>query len=199
MIRIYLQKISMEPSNELTANQSLELISRMIREAKGRVQANSFYYLLWGWVILLANLGMFTLSRVGFERPYLVWLITIPAWILSLAWGFRHRSAARTSTHFERVSTALCVSLGVVIFTLVIFGYQINFQLGPIILMISAIPTFTSGVILKFRPLIIGGILFWIAGIVSFILPREFQPLVGAVAIACCYLVPGYMLKNTLD
>lgn len=189
----------MEPSNELTANQSLELISSMIREAKGRVQANSFYYLLWGWVILLANLGMFTLDRMDFERPYLVWLITIPAWIISIVWGFRQRKSARTSTHFGRVSTALWISLGVVIFTLVVFGREINYQLGPIILVISAIPTLTSGVILKFRPLVVGGMLFWIAGIVSFLLPREFQPLVGALAIACCYLVPGYMLKNRRD
>lgn len=189
----------MEPSNELTANQSLELISRMIREAKGRVQANSFYYLLWGWVIVLANLGMFTLDRIGFERPYLIWLITIPAWIISIVWGFRNRRSSTTATHFERVSSALWFSLGVVIFTLVAFGSKINYQLGPIILMISAIPTFTSGVILKFKPLVAGGVLFWIAGIVSFLLPREFQPLVGAVAITCCYLVPGYMIKNRRD
>lgn len=189
----------MESSTELTANQSLEIISRMIREAKSRVQANSFYYLLWGWVVLLADLGMFTLNAIGYPRPWLVWLITIPAWIISIVWGVRKRRSATTATHFERVSTALWISLGVVIFTLVIFGSQINYQLGPIILIISAIPTFTSGVILSFRPLVFGGVFFWIAGIVSFLLPREYQPLVSAVAIACCYLVPGYILKSKRD
>ncbi|HTF18677.1 MAG TPA: hypothetical protein VK658_11420 [Chryseolinea sp.] len=189
----------METPNELTASQSLDLISRMIREAKGRVQQNSFYFLLWGWVILMANLGVFILTKMAYPYPYIVWAITVPAWIISIVWGFRQRRNAQTTTHFGRISTALWFSLGVVIFTIVAFGGQINFQVNPIILLISAIPTFTSGIILKFRPLILGGILFWVSGVASFLVPRELQPLIGAVAIACCYLVPGYMLKNRRD
>jgi hypothetical protein len=189
----------MEPSNELTANQSLDLISRMINEAKGHVQENSFYFLLWGWVTLLGNLGMFALASMEYPHPYLMWTITIPAWIISLVWGFRQKRSAKTTTHFGRISAALWISLGVVIFTLVAFGGKVNFQINPIILLVSAIPTFTSGVILKFRPLIIGGIIFWISAIASFLVPREFQPLVGALAIAFGYLVPGYLLKNKHD
>lgn len=186
----------MEPAENLTANQSLELIARMISEAKGRVQQNSFYFLLWGWVILLSNLGAFVLVRIGTEYPYAIWLITIPAWIISIVYGIRRRRASPTSSHFERVSLALWLSFGIVIFTVVFFGNRINFQLNPVILLISAIPTFATGAILKFSPLMIGGVLFWLSGIVSFMLPMELQPLLGAAAIAACYLVPGYMLKS---
>jgi hypothetical protein len=42
----------------------------------------------------------------------------------------------------------------------------------------------------------IGGILFWVFGIISFLVPNEMQSLAGAVAILCGYLVPGYILKN---
>lgn len=189
----------MEPSNELTASQSLDLISSMIREAKGRVQENSFYFLLWGWVTLIGNLGMFVLASMAYPHPYLIWIITIPAWIVSFVWGIRQRRTARTATHFGRISAGLWISLGVVIVTLVAFGSKISFELNPLILLVSAIPTFTSGIILKFRPLVVGGILFWLSAIASFLVPREFQPLVGALAIACCYLVPGYLLKNKRD
>jgi hypothetical protein len=189
----------MEPSNELSASQSLDLISRMIHEAKGRVQENSFYFLLWGWVTLIGNLGVFALTRMEYPHPYLMWVITIPAWIVSVVWGIRQRRSAKTATHFGRISAALWVSLGVVIFTLVAFGGKVNFQLNPIILLVSAIPTFTSGVILKFRPLVIGGIIFWISAIASFLVVLEFQPLIGALAIAFGYLIPGYLLKNKRD
>lgn len=189
----------MDTSNEFTASQSLDLISRMIREAQGRVQKNSFYFLLWGWVALLGNAGMFILTMLDYAHPYIVWVIAIPAWILSIARGVKQKKNAQTATHFDRISTALWISLGVVIFTVVAFGYKTNFQINPIILLVSAIPTYTSGVILRFKPLIIGGVIFWLSAIVSFLVPREFQPLVGCVAIACGYLIPGYMLKNRKD
>ena len=69
---------------DLTARESLDLIAAMIRQAKGNVQRNNFYFLLWGWVVVLANLGMYTLQIVKYEHPYVVWVITIPAWTFTL-------------------------------------------------------------------------------------------------------------------
>lgn len=179
-----------------TPQESLDLITTMIREAKGRVQRNSFYFLLWGWVIVVANAGMYVLTLLNYDRPYVVWLITIPAWIYSMIRGFRQgRSGGTRSSHLNRVTGTIWLTYGAVIFTLVAFGHLINYQLNPIILLMTAIPTFTSGMIIQFRPLMIGGVIFWIAGIVSFLLPLDAQPLVGAAAIACGYLVPGYLLK----
>ena len=63
------------------------------------------------------------------------------------------------------------------------------------ILMLVGFPTFISGFIIKFRPLIIGGILFWIiAVIVSFTAP-SIAPYGMPVAVITGYLIPGYMLK----
>jgi hypothetical protein len=89
----------------------------------------------------------------------------------------------------------LWLTFGITIFTLVAFGSKINFQLNPVTLTITAVPTFLSGIMIRFRPLVWGGVSFWIFGIISFLVPRETQPLVGAVAILCGYLVPGYLLK----
>jgi hypothetical protein len=181
---------------KLTVEQSLDLITTMIREAQGKVQQNSFYFLLWGWVIVVANLGMYTLTKIGYEMPYVVWLITIPAWILTIFKAIRQGKKVNIpSTHIDRITGSIWICYGVVIVSLVAFGKLINFQLNPVILLITAIPTFTSGVIIKFKPLMIGGIVFWIGAIISFLVPQDAQPLVGAVAIACGYLVPGYLLK----
>jgi hypothetical protein len=188
----------MKPDSEiLTAQQSLDIITQMIRAAKGNVQQNSFYFLLWGWVIVLANLGMFILGTISYEHPHIVWAITIPAWIISIVRSFREgKSEGKSATHFGKISGSLWLSFGVVIFTLVAFGFKINYQLNPVILLISSIPTFATGVIIRFRPLMIGGIVFWIGGIISFLLPMEMQPLLGAIAITCGYLIPGYLLKT---
>lgn len=185
-----------QSSDKLTASESLNLIATMIQEAKGNMQRNSFYFLFWGWVVVAGNLGMYTLWKLGYEHFYAIWMIALPAWIYTLYRAFTAKKTERTVSHFDRISTWLWISYGVTLFAIVIFGYKINFQVNPVILAISAIPTIVAGVTLNFKPLIIGGITFWISAAINFQLPLETQPLVGAVAIVCGYLIPGYMLKN---
>jgi len=183
-------------SPNLSAEQSLDIITTMIHQAKGNARRNSFYFLLWGWVVAIANLGMFLLTQLDYSRPYIVWLITIPAWILSLYKGFRQNRQDQIHTHLDSISIALWFSFAVCIFTVIGFGYKINYQISPVILLVSAIPTVVSGVVFRFRPLLIGGILFWLCGIACFLVGAAYQPLVGTVAIAGGYLIPGYMLQS---
>lgn len=184
-----------QPEN-LTAQESLDIITAMIRQAKGNAERNGFHFLLWGWVVVIANLGMYALHLLNYPHPYVVWVITIPAWMISLYKGYRDSREQRITTHFDRVTMWLWLTFGVCIFTLVAFGSKINYQLNPLIITMCAIPTFVSGVLLKFKPLIFGGCAFWIFGIVSFLSPIDLQPLVSAAGILCGYLVPGYLLRK---
>jgi hypothetical protein len=185
-----------QESGDLTAAESLDIIAAMINEAKRNVRTNHFFFLFWGWVIVAANLGVYILQQLGYERPYLVWGITIPAWLYTLYKGFTRKKVPRTTTHFDRISRWLWMTFGLATFTLVFFGFRINYQLNAVILVVASIPTVVSGVILRFRPLVYGGIVFWVAGVVNFLIPMATQPLVGAVAIVCGYLIPGYRLKR---
>jgi hypothetical protein len=183
-------------SENLTAQQSLAIITAMIHEAKGRARKNAFHFLLWGWVIVVANLGMYTLTKLGYPYPYAVWGITIPAWIISMYKGFKQEREKQASTHFDKVTLGLWISFGITVFTIVAFGHKLNYQINPLIITVSAIPTFVSGVLLKFKPIMFGGAAFWVFGIIGFLTPVETQPLIGAVAILCGYLVPGYLLRS---
>jgi hypothetical protein len=181
----------------LNPTESLELITFMIQQAKGNVQRNRFHYLLWGWVTVLANFGMFILYKLEFEHPYIVWLITIPTWGVSIYKVIIARKMTSASTHLDKISGALWLSYGVVVFTIIAFGSKINFQISPLILLFTAIPTFVSGMILRYNWLKMGGLVFWIGGIICFFLPIDIQPLVAGLAMLSGYLVPGYKLKST--
>lgn len=183
----------------LTAQESLEIIAAMIRQAKGNVQKNSFYFLLWGWVVVAANLGVYGLTQAGYSRPYLVWLITIPAWFASMVYAYRNGKRRDHSTILGQLMLWTWVSFGVTIFILIFFGYKINYQLNPLILLVSGIPTMVSGIAMRFTPLVVGGILFWISGIACFMVSIEYQNLIAAAAVAIGYLIPGYQLKNKRD
>jgi hypothetical protein len=190
----------MKAQNEnLSANESLDLIAQMIQQAQGNVRSSGFHFLLWGWVVALANLGMFTLIQLEYSRPYIVWLITIPAWLTSMYYGFRHSRENRVTTHIDKTTMWLWISYGITIFTLVFFGSTINWNLNPIILLMTVVPTLVSGIVIRFKPLVIGGISIWFFSIVCFLMPLEYQYLVGALAVVTGYLIPGYLLKNKKD
>jgi len=187
-------------TKHLTAEESLLFITRMIRHAQGKVQRNSVFFLLWGWIVIIANVGMFALTRVGYKHPYIVWLIAIPAWFYTMFKAYQNRTRPQSaSTHFDHVSAWLWISYSIVIFTLVFFGAKINYELNPVILLITSVPTLVSGAILRFRPLMMGAAAFWVFGIICFLVPKEFQPLVGAAGILIGYLIPGYLLKNVKE
>ena len=182
-----------------TPQESLDIITGMIKQAKGNMRANSFYFLLWGWVVSIASVGMFVLIRLEYEKPWLIWLITIPTWMITLYTIYRKERRSSKTTHFDIITTALWISYGIIIFTFVFFMEQINYNMMPIILIITAVPVTVSGVMLKFRLMIFGGVTFWLAGILCFLVASDIQFLVGAGAIVLGYLVPGYALRNKRD
>ena len=190
----------METESEfLSTEKSLELITRMIRQAKGNVKRSAIYLILWGVTIAAANVGMFILMMVNYPRPYVVWLVTIPAWIATIIITLKHRRNSLMSTHLDRINGFLWYSYGIVVLAIVMFGFKINYQLNPVILLISALPAFVSGVVIRFRPLVIGGILFWVFGVVCFLSQGPWQYLIGALAVTTGHLVPGLLLRNKTD
>ena len=189
----------MNTKNEnLTPQQSLDLITSMINQAKGNVQRSGFYFLLWGWTIFIANLGVYVLLNFSkVENPFLMFGLTIPAAIVSAIHGANRSKQAATTTHIDNIHKWVWIVYGVSCLIIVLFGKQTNWQINPIIITMTAAPTFISGVMIRFKPLILGGIAFWIFGIGSFLAPLDMQFLLGALAIALGYLVPGYLLKKS--
>lgn len=186
----------MENEEILSTRQSLDLITEMINRAKGNIMQNSVYFIIWGLVIAIANLGMFTLIQLDIKQYYLVWAITIPAWIFTIYHSYTGAKRSKTSTHLDRISGSLWLGFGVIIFTLVPFGNLINYQLNPVILLISALPTLVSGIIIRFKPLIIGGISFWILAITCFLVHGPWQFIIGAMAVTVGFFIPGMLLKK---
>ena len=183
---------------ELTRDESLDVIMNMIGQAKRNIaKGGSFYFLLWGWVVMLANLGHYILDKYDlYDQPYIVWMATIPAGIASGIYGARQGRNATVKSHLDRLYGRMWMAIGVGIVTTLIFMSEVNYNVNAIILMFSSMGTFISGSMLRFKPLILGGIALWISSIIAFNLPVTDQYLVGAIGILAGYLIPGYLLKK---
>ena len=180
----------------LTAEQSLNIITQMISNTKRNIQDGSFYFLLWGWVTALGNIGHYILwQQIGYQHPYVIWLITIPAWIVSLIYGKKQAQKARVRTYGDRLIMWIWVGFSITAI-IVIFSGKFGSAIPGLILLLAGLSAFLTGLILQFKPLIIGGSLFWVFAPVALAFSGPESLIISAIAIITGYLIPGYLLKN---
>jgi Flp pilus assembly protein TadB len=189
----------METKNDnLSAQESLNLISSMIQQAKGNMRKSSFYFLLWGWTVAIANLGVYILIKfTDVSNPFLMFGITIPSAIISVVYGARQEKQKIAPTILDSINKWLWIGFGITCFIFAFFGQRMSWQINPVIITMCAVPTFISGIMLRFKPLMIGGVIFWLSGVILFLVPAETQFLLAAIAVILGYLIPGYMLKKS--
>ena len=185
-------------NNENLSNQeSLELISKMIATAKGNISQGAFHMLLWGWVVVILSTTHFILLKFSlFAHPEMVWLLTIPTFFISFFVGYKKGSQAKVRTHLDRVYAWIWIAFSVtfvLIFFLVMGRWDI---INPVILAIAGYATFLSGQVLKFKPMVYGAIGFWLWAIIAYFAGPLYGILVMAMAISTGYLIPGYLLKK---
>jgi hypothetical protein len=189
----------MENEKQLTELESIEVIQRMIKTAKNDLEDNSFYFLLWGWLVFIASIGHYLLWRADYDKPYLVWLLMPAGGIISFIKGMQQGRKQKVKTYIDEVMKyvlmAFLFSLAIILFTMV--RLQINTY--PMVMVIYAVWLFISGGALKFKPLIIGGIINWIIAIAAFYVTFDMQLLLLALAVLLGYIIPGYMLKSKYE
>jgi len=186
--------------NTMTEKESIQIIQEMIATSKGKIKENSFFYLLWGWLVLVASLGNYLLIRIGFENPWLPWPILMGiGGIASAIKGYRLGKRSQVITVIDKAIMYLWWGFLVLMFiVLAMTAYQkINWtSTYPLIISLYGLGTFVSGGILKFKPLILGGIAAWIISIIAFFVAPINVLLLTALSIVVAYLIPGYMLKS---
>lgn len=193
-----LKRKNMETKEKvLKPEESLQIIEKMIQRTKNNLHNTSFYFLLWGWVIVIANVGQIIIERfTDYTKPYIVWLIIIPAIIANTIYGIHHGKKAHVSTHLDRVNFMTWMAFLISYFLVLIFMKKLNYNIIPIIFLLAGNATFLTGIIIKFRPLIFGGIVFWLGVIFYFIVPNDFTEFISPIIIIFGYLIPGYLLKS---
>ncbi|MCB0806457.1 MAG: hypothetical protein KDC05_11715 [Bacteroidales bacterium] len=186
--------------NTMTEKESLRIIHEMIATSKGNLKDNSFFYLLWGWLVLIASLSHFILEQFKYDQPYLVWpLLMGTGAVVSVIAGIRIGKKAKVVTLVDRSIMYLWWSfLVVIMIVLLMASLQKISWVGSNVLIMSmyGLGTFVSGGLLKFKPLMIGGIAAWILALVALFVDPSWVMLLIAASIIIAYLVPGYMLKS---
>lgn len=186
----------MEDDNNLNPAESLALINSMINKARQGYVDNSFYYLLWGWLVIVASAAHYIFDRYELiEEPSIAWALMFVGAIASFLYGRKQGKSVKVSHYTDKLYAWLWLSLGIGMIIIVINGQFVNFHIVPLILMLAGIGTFVSGVMMRFKALQFGAICLWAISIFAFQLNEVEQLLAMSVGIALGYLLPGYLMK----
>ena len=188
-------------TNEQSFNEkeSLQLIHQMISTAKNDISDNGFFYLFWGYLVLIASIANYVLLTViKYEHHYLPWSILMPlGGVISMIYGIRQEKKVRVRTFVDEIMKYVLIAFIVSIFIVMfLIGRTGNPQIAyPMILMLYGIWLFVSGGALRFKPLVAGGIINWVCALLAFFLAFEHQLIVLALAVLTGYIIPGHLLK----
>jgi hypothetical protein len=186
------------PDEAFSPEQSLRVIQTMIDKTKNTVADDSYYFLLWGWLVLVACLSQYFL-KVIVQTPYhpMVWYLMFFGVVFSVIHGVRQNRGRKVKTYIEELLDHLWISI---FFSYILFGF-IFARMGwqncySFYMLLYAIGSFVTGRTLRFRPLVWGAIGSWVLAVLSTFASFDQNMLLCGAAILVSYIIPGYLLRN---
>ena len=147
----------------------------------------------------LAILAQFILKVVFlYEYHFVVWIIVIPTAIATMIYSSRRKKTVSYKTYVGESMSSLWTGIGISFFILsIIISNSIGWlHAYPFFILFYGLGTFISGRILKFTPLVIGGIFNWVLAIACVFFEYDYQLLFAAAAIFTSYVIPGHLLSK---
>lgn len=191
----------MQQSNPLSEQESLALIESMINKAKNRFTETGHLYLLWGWTVLLCSLGQFVLLTIAHTgKSYYIWFLTWIVTAYQIWYIFKKKKRETVKTYTSEIIGYVWLAFVVAMFLMAYitgFGHaDVQYIiLYPLLFVLYGIPTFLSGIILRFKPLVAGGISCWVIAAIAPFADFIYQLLLLAAIMVIAWIVPGYLLQ----
>ncbi|TAG99513.1 MAG: hypothetical protein EAZ17_08005 [Sphingobacteriales bacterium] len=187
--------------DKLSGIESLAIIDEMIKKAKNHFSEDGSLYLFWGWLILFCSLGHYLLYYFDLSsQPWGIWGLTWlgAAYMVIHARKARRRKKVKTYTEemiaYVWITFAILMVVSAIVLGRVIPDYhRYNFI---VVLICYGMPTFLSGFILKFQPLILGGLFCWVLAFIAGFVDFHYHPLLTSAAVIVAWIIPGYILKS---
>jgi hypothetical protein len=188
----------MKEQKEFTPQESLELIKNMIESTKGKVADDSFYFLFWGWLVFACCLIQYIMKvQLQMEQHYWVWFLMPIGGVITAIYGSKKAKTVKVKGFVDDAMNYLWTSIVLSFIVMVIInsyneGWKVAFTYY---ILLYAIGTYVTGSLIRFRPLIIGGLINFVLAAVSNRFSFDNQLLLGAFAILCSYIIPGHLLR----
>jgi hypothetical protein len=186
----------MEQEKSMTQQESMQLIGEMISKAKKSYVTKGLASIAWGVIIVVCSLVSWSQAYFKYDLNFDIWLLALLALIPQLYFSIKERKSKKFTAHDEVTAGYIWMAFGISIFILSLyFSHQPQGgQSSTLVMMLYAMPTFITGGLCKFKPMIIGGIICWAASIISIFTSTAVDLLLMAACGFFAWLIPGLIL-----
>ncbi len=185
---------------EMTGQESFQLINRMIYEAKGYFYENGLSPLVYGFSVLICSVLSFIMARGIMRLPFHPFYLLIPvffvqSWIHYLQ-DKKKKAKTFTDEAIDYVWTGFFLAS---IISLAALFAGLGYITISVILFLNAFASFMTGMISKFRYLIVTSVIVLLIAACSFFMLNENIYLLLAVVAIMVWIIPGFMLRAVFN
>ncbi|GAB5410414.1 MAG: hypothetical protein BalsKO_27790 [Balneolaceae bacterium] len=183
-------------SKNLTPEESLNLITKVIYEARQNFKDDGIIFILWGILLTVASLGQFILLQLEYYSiNYLPYFIMpfggLATYFYYSKKGYRNPNAI--SKLVGRIWYAILINVLLLGF---IFAVNLQENLTSVLLILIGIGSLASGSALKDKTILISGLCINLLGLSCFFISYEYHPLINAIVGFFFTLIPGILLRR---
>ena len=184
--------------NNLELSESMDIINKMINNAKNKLADDGFLLIFWGWLVVIAAMGHYFALRLNIMHSEIIWAVLMPlGGIFSFIYGRKQDKNNSAKTYVGSYLGYLWGAFGIALLITLVCGSQFGIKPTYFTLMILyGFATFVSGGLLGFKPLIYGSLVSFACAVISIFLGEIDQLLIISVALLGSYVIPGHLLRS---
>lgn len=182
-----------------STQESIELITKMINQAKNYYYESGLGCLLWGFTNLVCFVLAYLRDTGKISLPFNPFLLTILTLLIHVYYDRKENKFKKAVNYLDDVHKYVWCAFGICVLLVTIAGglTNIGYVVLPLLLVLFGMPTFITGCINKFPPFIIGGICCWILSIFAFINKEQYSSyLLVAAGAGIAWIIPGFILRS---
>ena len=183
----------------LTPEQSLLLITKTIEETKERFKENGHIFVFWGCLTVIVFGSQLILSFLELYKYtiYPVYLFPLVGGFYMLFIWLKEKKENKPKTFIGNILGNLGWVFGM---NLMIMGFlfwnKLGEAMGPVFIILLALFMIVCGLTIKFKPLLIGGLLMNLIGLGSFYLAPDYHGFSMMLGAVVGFIIPGILLNN---
>ena len=184
-------------NSTLTPEESLLLISKTIEQTKNRFKENGHIFVYWGTLTLIVFGSQLILSKMELYQytRYPVFLFPLSIFYMIYLW-IKEKKKNLPKTHIGNMLGNLGWLIGLNLMTMGFFCWdKLGAATAPVFIILFALFIIVCGLAIKFKPLIIGGILVNLLGLGSFFISSDYHGFSMMLMAIIGLIIPGILLN----
>lgn len=185
-----------------TPEDSLLIIAKTIEQTKERFIESRFIYLFWGFLMFFVTISQFLIIqlelRIGTGFPTLLYPL---GGIFTFIYVWK---SEKKNNLPKTLIGNIIAGLGSVIgMNFIILGFFFRQEFGssliPVFLILLAFWTIITGVAIKFKPSIIGGVILNLIAFIPFFIDWQYHYLIMSIGAVVALIIPGFLLNKNRE